>query len=612
MKETLQMKRVLRTALLVLLLGAFEIGNVFADGYDFAEVCPSGQMLYYKIDLDDANAVMVVAPYHHYMPQEAAPYVEPWGEGYEKPVGDVIIPESISNGLIVKSIWTFYANSYPYTNYPISIGAFQDCTEITSVIIPNTVTHIDYCAFAGCTSLSSVTIGNSVTTIGIDEPTHSQYGAFSDCTSLTSIEFSNSLSYIGYGTFKGCTSLSSITLPNSLTTIKHGAFADCSNLSNISLPSSLKEIAHSAFRATKWYEEQNDGVLYLGIGCMGYKGEKPVGNLVIAEGTKIIAEDAFSECEDLSSVSFPNSLTAIGEWAFNYCEGLTSVMIPKSVTHIGVSAFKKCSRLTIVYYNAENAECSEAFTQCSSLATITIGPDVSNIDSNAFKDCNTVHLVVALGATPAVLGPDAFSDLAENSMLMVPCGKKMTYFSQWNMFPYDNILENCDQYTVSMSGVGAGGSITPSTTNAQMGEEVRLTVTPNAGMVLKSIEICNANDPTLTIPYYFVGKANTKIGFIMPQFGVTVHAVFKTSGASVGENNIVVSVYPNPTNGQVTIEAEALKHITISNTLGQIIYEGQADGNMFEYDFSKYGTGLYLIRIETASGTLVKRVFVER
>ena len=97
----------------------------------------------------------------------------------------------------------------------------------------------------------------------------------------------------------------------------------------------------------------------------------------------------------------------------------------------------------------------------------------------------------------------------------------------------------------------------------------------------------------------------------MPQFGVTVHAVFKTSGASVGENNnVAVSVYPNPTNGQVRIEAEALNHITISNTLGQIIYEGLAIGNTFEYDFSKYGTGLYLIRIETAKGTVVKKVSV--
>ena len=97
----------------------------------------------------------------------------------------------------------------------------------------------------------------------------------------------------------------------------------------------------------------------------------------------------------------------------------------------------------------------------------------------------------------------------------------------------------------------------------------------------------------------------------MPQFGVTVHAVFKTSGTSVGENdNVAVSIYPNPTNGQVKIEAEALKHITISNTLGQLIYEGKASGNTFEYDFSEYGTGLYLIRIETASGVVVKKVSV--
>ena len=198
-------------------------------------------------------------------------------------------------------------------------------------------------------------------------------------------------------------------------------------------------------------------------------------------------------------------------------------------------------------------------------------------------------------------------------MLMVPCGKRMTYFSVWNMFPYDNILENCDQYTVSMSGVGAGGSITPSTTNAQMGEEVRLSITPNAGMALKSISISNANDPAQTIPYYFVGKATLKIGFIMPQFGVTIHVVFKASGASVNENSSIAAVvYPNPTNGQVKIEVEDLKYITISNMLGQVIYESKAEGNAFEYDFGKHGEGLYLVRIETANGVVVKKVSVTR
>lgn len=399
----------------------------------------------------------------------------------------------------------------------------------------------------------------------------------------------------------------------------------------------MRKIGTKAFENSGLYDAQNEGILYVGPYCIGYNGNKPTGNLVIAEGTRIIADDAFAVCEgifslglpnslvsigigtffgctSITSITLPNSLAFIGRSAFEECSGLTFVSIPKTVTEIEYFAFDCCSHLSNIYYNAVNAVCKgKVFKGCDNLTTLNLGPDVESINANVFKNCNSAHLVVAFGDTPAVLDAGAFSEIAEDAMLMVPCGKRITYFSQWNMFPYNNIIENCDQYSISMSGVGAGGSITSSTTSAQMGEEVLLTVTPNAGMALESIEICNANDPSQTIPYYFVGKATTKIGFIMPQFGVLVRATFKTSGASVDENDsMLASIYPNPTEGLVKVEAEGIKHITITNLLGQTIYEGNANGNEFEYDFSNHKAGIYLIRIETESGVVTKKVSVER
>lgn len=87
---------------------------------------------------------------------------------------------------------------------------------------------------------------------------------------------------------------------------------------------------------------------------------------------------------------------------------------------------------------------------------------------------------------------------------------------------------------------------------------------------------------------------------------------FRTLGTGVGENNMLVSISPNPTTDKVAIEAEKLRHITISNMLGQIIYSDKAEGNAFEYDFSNHNAGIYLIRIETESGVAVKKVLVER
>lgn len=96
-----------------------------------------------------------------------------------------------------------------------------------------------------------------------------------------------------------------------------------------------------------------------------------------------------------------------------------------------------------------------------------------------------------------------------------------------------------------------------------------------------------------------------------------VNGGFPLLGCQVGHGiseseTILVSIYPNPTNGQIKIEAGSLKRITITNMIGQTIYESNGSGNEFAYDFSKHKAGIYLVRIETANGMAVKKVSVIR
>ena len=72
------------------------------------------------------------------------------------------------------------------------------------------------------------------------------------------------------------------------------------------------------------------------------------------------------------------------------------------------------------------------------------------------------------------------------------------------------------------------------------------------------------------------------------------------------------SYYPNPVEDKVIIETESIKHISISNMMGQLIYEGVAEDDSFEYDFSSHETGVYLIRIETSNGMVSKRIVVTK
>ena len=194
-------------------------------------------------------------------------------------------------------------------------GTFSECGNITSVIIPNTVTTIGSAAFYGCTGLTSVTIPNGITSIASS--------AFADCTSLTSITIPNTVTTIGYAAFYGCTSLTSITIPNTVTTIGSAAFWKCTSLTSVTIPDSVTSIGNAAF-----------------YGCTSLT------SVTIGNGVTIIDITAFSRCTSLTSVAIPNSVTSIGNAAFQHCSGLTSVTIGNSVTTIGTYAFDSCSGLT--------------------------------------------------------------------------------------------------------------------------------------------------------------------------------------------------------------------------------------------------------------------------
>jgi len=110
----------------------------------------------------------------------------------------------------------------------IGYQAFEGCSSLTSMTIPESVTSIGYAAFAGCRGLTSITFPDSVTSIGDS--------AFNKCSSLTSITIPDGVTSIGDRAFSGCTSLTSITIPDSVTSIGGAAFWNCSSLTSITIP----------------------------------------------------------------------------------------------------------------------------------------------------------------------------------------------------------------------------------------------------------------------------------------------------------------------------------------------------------------------------------------
>lgn len=232
--------------------------------------------------------------------------------------GSVTIPETVTY------------NEHTYSVTEIAFCAFEYCSGLTSVTIPNSVTNIWYSAFDGCSSLTSVTIPNSVTKI--------ESHAFARCSSLTSVDIPNSVTYIGAYAFLECSSLTSVVIPNSVTDLGIRAFSDCSSLTSITVAEDNPTF-DSRDNCNAIIETQTNTLI---AGCS---------KTTIPNSVTSIGDYAFSDCSSLTSVEIPNSVTSIGDYAFECCSNLTSVTIPNSVTYIGYYAFSECSNLTSITSN---------------------------------------------------------------------------------------------------------------------------------------------------------------------------------------------------------------------------------------------------------------------
>lgn len=122
----------------------------------------------------------------------------------------------------------------------IDARAFQNCSKLKSITLPESLTSIGNSAFARCSSLVSMVVPNGVTSIGNE--------AFFECGSLTSVTIGSNVETIGDNAFYKCNSLTSLTIPEGVVTIDSYAFNGCTKLSSVKLPHTLVNIGESCFK----------------------------------------------------------------------------------------------------------------------------------------------------------------------------------------------------------------------------------------------------------------------------------------------------------------------------------------------------------------------------
>jgi len=221
-----------------------------------------------------------------------------------------------------------------------------------SFTIPEGVTAIESYAFLNCTNLTSVTIPNSITTRECFED------SLSECTRIVSfiVDEENAIfkSIDGNVYTKSGKALvkyavgklaEQYVIPDGVVTIENSAFMNCTGLKSVVIPNSVISIGDFAF-----------------YGCTS------LSNISIPSSVTKISMFAFSHCTNLTSITIENSITSIGYSAFSFCTSLANITIPDSITSIGTYAFKDCTNLTRVLIKAgvKSIE-SSVFSGCTNL-----------------------------------------------------------------------------------------------------------------------------------------------------------------------------------------------------------------------------------------------------
>ena len=302
-----------------------------------------------------------------------------------------------------------------YGHYYATKNGFsdEDCL-LTNEIYDGTLEITKYVGNSATYVIPSEIDGKRVTQIG--------YDAFNDCTELTSITIPDGVTCIGNSAFSYCTSLETVTIPNSVTHIYPRAFYDCTLLKEVTIPASVTSIGNEAFgyyyvrdsSETKKadgfkinYIKNTAGHLYAASNgftdeaCLitelqddgTVKISKYIGNDTVFEipaeidGKKVtsIGYNAFQKRTSLTSITIPDGVTDIEQYAFEGCTSLSDITLPDSLTSIGLSAFESCTALTdIALPDSLTYIDGFAFANCTSLKTVTVPASVTFIGGWAF------------------------------------------------------------------------------------------------------------------------------------------------------------------------------------------------------------------------------------
>ena len=308
------------------------------------------------------------------------------GFGYTNVSGSITITgyDCSSNVAVIPA----FINGLPVTR--IGDSAFYQCTNLTEVLLPDSVTQIADYAFYRCSGLTNLLLPPNIQTIGD--------GAFRNC-GFVQFDIPASLQNLGDYAFQSCPKLLGISVDSANPNFSSAGgvlfdkaqtllirYPEALGAPSYSIPTTVKTIGLGAFQSSKL----TSVTIPSGVTSLlddAYHGCTLMTSISIPEGVQFIGDSAFAGCSSLTGVLIPNSVTQIANYLFYLCGKLTDVSFPSSIKSIGNYSFAGTSLGSVVLPEGVVSVGPFAFSSCSRLTSIYIPKTVTSLAANALNQC---------------------------------------------------------------------------------------------------------------------------------------------------------------------------------------------------------------------------------
>lgn len=294
-----------------------------------------------------------------------------------------------------------------YGGYYIKIDPGSDAEESThNFIIRLDLTNWNWNTQMGATFTVTVAAATNTFDFNLTTGTITKYNGTDTVVVIPSKINGVTVTTIGTDAFLGL-NITSVTIPANVTEIGSNAFADCTNLtsvnyagdwSNLTIQSGNPAVQDAANEQLFDFAFTPDNTAVIVIRYKGTAADVTIPSRYKGKPVTMIDHAAFHDSA-VTSVTIPDSVTAIPDYAFGFCSQLTNISIPNSVTFIGFSAFNSCTSLkSITLPSSLSTIQSYAFYNCENLKTIRIPVSVTSIGNYAFDVCPSLMTVTYPGS----------------------------------------------------------------------------------------------------------------------------------------------------------------------------------------------------------------------